>query len=155
MAGPFNWLSQIGSITKFGLMSLPQRRGAAAATVIGIAGVVAVLVGVLSIAAGFRQAMAVSAAPDGAIVLRSGADSEMVSGFGREETRLIADAPGVARNAQGPLASSELFVIIDLPKRKTGTDANVPLRGVEPAAFQVRDNLKIIQGRMFEWGKDE
>ena len=37
---------------------------------------------------------------DAAIVLRSGADSEMVSGLGREETRLIADAPGVARNAR-------------------------------------------------------
>jgi putative ABC transport system permease protein len=155
MAGPLNWFSQIGSITKFGLMSLPQRRGAAAATVIGIAGVVAVLVGVLSIAAGFRQAMAVSASPDGAIVLRSGANSEMVSGFGRAETRLIADAPGVARNDAGPLASAELFVIIDVPKRATGTDANVPLRGVEPAALQVRDHLKIIQGRMFDWGKDE
>jgi putative ABC transport system permease protein len=155
MAGPINWISQIGSITKFGLMSLPQRRGAVAATVIGIAGVVAVLVGVLSIAAGFKQAMTVSGSPDGAIILRSGADSEMVSGFGRDETRLIADAPGVARNAQGPLASAELFVIINLPKRSTGTDANVPLRGVESAALLVRDNLRIIRGRMFDWGKDE
>jgi putative ABC transport system permease protein len=155
MAGPINWFSQIGSITKFGLLSLPQRRGAAAATVIGIAGVVAVLVGVLSIAAGFRHAMAVSGSPDGAIVLRSGADSEMVSGFGRDETRVIANTPGIARTAQGPLASAELFVIIDLPKRSTGTDANVPLRGVEPAALLVRDNLKIVRGRMFEWGKDE
>jgi putative ABC transport system permease protein len=155
MAGPINWFSQVASITKFGLMSVPQRRGAVAATVVGIAGVVAVLVGVLSIAAGFRQAMTVSGAPDGAIVLRSGADSEMVSGFGRDETAVIADAPGIARSADGPLASSELYVIIDLPKRSTGTDANVPLRGVEPAALQVRDNLKIVQGRMFDWGKDE
>ena len=61
MAGPINWFSQIVSITKFGLLSIPQRRGAVAATVIGIAGVVAVLVGVLSIAAGFRQVMTVSA----------------------------------------------------------------------------------------------
>jgi putative ABC transport system permease protein len=150
-----NWFSQIASITKFGLLSLPQRRGAVAATVIGIAGVVAVLVGVLSIAAGFRQAMTVSGSPDGAIVMRSGADSEMVSGLGRDETRVIADTPGIARTAQGPLASAELFVIIDLPKRSTHTDANVPLRGVEPAALLVRDKLKIIEGRMFEWGKDE
>jgi len=155
MTGPINWFSQIASITKFGLMSLPQRRGSVTATVIGIAGVVAVLVGVLSIAAGFKRAMAVSGSPDGAIILRSGADSEMVSWFGRNETRIIADAPGLARTAQGPLASAELFVIIDLPKRSTGTDANVPLRGVEPAAFPVRDHLKIIQGRMFDWGKDE
>ena len=155
MSGPINWISQIGSITKFGLLSLPQRRGAVAATVIGIAGVVAVLVGVLSIAAGFRQVMKISGAPDGAIVMRSGADSEMVSGLGENEVRIIADTPGIARTGQGPLASAELFVIIDLPKRSTGTDANVPLRGVEPAALQVRDHLKIIQGRMFEWGKDE
>src|ERR1022692_783240 len=155
MAGPITWFSQIASITKFGFLILPQRRGAGAAAVIGIAGVVGVLVGVLSIAAGFKQAMAVSGSPDGAIVLRSGADSEMVSGFGRDETRIIADAPGVARNAQGPLASAELFVIINLPKRTTGTDANVPLRGVESAALDVRDHLNIIRGRMFEWGKDE
>jgi putative ABC transport system permease protein len=150
-----NWFSQVASIAKFGLMSIPQRRGAVAATVFGIAGVVAVLVGVLSIAAGFRRAMAASGSADSAIVLRSGADSEMVSGFGREETRLIADAPGIARNAHGPLASAELFVIINLPKRSTGTDANVPFRGVEGAATEVRDGVKMVQGRMFEWGKNE
>src|SRR5579863_9552263 len=145
-----NWFSQIASITKFGLMSIPQRRGAVAATVIGIAGVVAVFVGVLSMAAGFTHAMLVSSSPDTAIVLRSGADSEMVSGFSREQTQVIADSPNLARDAHGPLSSAELFVIINLPKRATGTDANVPLRGVEPAATQVRDDLKISQGRMFE-----
>jgi putative ABC transport system permease protein len=155
MAGPINWFSQIGSITKFGLLSIPQRRGTVAATVFGIAGVVAVLVGVLSIAAGFKQAMTVSGAPDAAVVLRSGADSEMVSGFGRSETRVIADSPGVAHTTQGSLSSAELFVIINVPKRSTGTDANVPLRGVEASALQVRDQVKIVQGRMFEWGKNE
>ena len=155
MIGLLNWISQVASITKFGLMSIPQRRGAVAATIFGVAGVVAVFIGVLSIAAGFRRAMAASGSADSAIVLRSGADSEMVSGFGREETRLIADAPGVARNARGPLASAELFVIINLPKRSTGTDTNVPLRGVEGAAVEVRDQLKIFEGRMFEPGKNE
>ncbi len=155
MAGLLNWFAQIAAITRFGLMSIPQRRGAVAATVFGIAGVVAVLVGVLSIAAGFRRAMAASGAADSVIVLRSGSDSEMVSGFGREETRVIADTPGVARNAQGPLASAELFVIINLAKRSTGTDANVPLRGVEAAALPVRDNVKFTDGRMFTWGRNE
>lgn len=155
MANPLPWFAQVGSIAKFGLLSIPQRRGAVTATVIGIAGVVTVLVGVLSISAGFRRAMAASGSADAAIVLRSGSDSEMVSGFGRNETRLIADAPGVARNAQGPLASAELFVIISLPKRSTGTDANVPLRGVEGAATAVRDNWQIVEGRMFAWGKNE
>jgi putative ABC transport system permease protein len=155
MAGPINWLSQVGSVTKFGLLSIPQRRGAVAATLIGIAGVVAVLVGVLSIAVGFRKAMSASGLPDAAIVMRTGADSEMVSGLGREETRVIADAPGVARSPEGPLSSAELFVILNLPKRSTGSDANVPMRGVESAAFRVRDQVKIVEGQMFEWGKNE
>jgi putative ABC transport system permease protein len=155
MAGPFNWLSQVASVTKFGLLSIPQRRGSVAAAVIGIAGVVAVLVGVLSIAAGFRKTMEASGSADAAIVLRTGADSEMVSGFQRDDTRIIADAPGLARGERGSLASPELFVIINLPKRSTGTDANVPLRGVEEQAFNVRNTFKIVQGRRFEPGKDE
>ena len=96
-----------------------------------------------------------SGATDAVIVLRSGADSEMVSGLSRPATRIIADAPGVARGRDGPLASAELFVIINLPKRSTGTDANVPLRGVEENAMSVRDGMKIVEGRMFEWGKNE
>lgn len=155
MAGPINWLSQVASVTKFGLLSIPQRRGSVSAAVVGIAGVVAVLVGVLSIAVGFRKTMNASGAPDAAIVLRSGADNEMVSGLLRENTRVIADAPGLARSDKGPLASAELFVIINLPKRSTGTDANVPLRGVEDEAFKVRDTFRIVEGRRFEPGKDE
>jgi putative ABC transport system permease protein len=155
MARPINWLSQVASVSKFGLLSIPQRRGSVAAAVFGIAGVVAVLVGVLSMGVGFRKALTASGSPDAAIVLRSGADSEMVSGFLRDSTRVIADAPGVARTADGALASAELFVIINLPKRSTGTDANVPMRGVEPAALKVRDKLKLVEGRLFEWGKNE
>src|SRR5579864_6351470 len=106
MAGPLNWLSQVASVTKFGLMGLPQRRGSVAAALFGIAGVVGVLVAVLSMAVGFRKAMAASASPDSAIVLRSGANDEMSSGLGNDEARVIADAPGLARGAEGPLSSA-------------------------------------------------
>src|ERR1041385_873489 len=99
--------------------------------------------------------MAASGSPDAAIVLRNGADNEMSSGFEKADTRVIADAPGIARGPDGPLASAELFVIINLPKRSSGTDANVPLRGVEQAATKVRDKFKLEQGRLFEPGKNE
>ena len=79
----------------------------------------------------------------------------MTSGLSRAQTRLIADAPGLARNAAGPLASAELFVIINLPKRSTGTDANIPLRGISPAAYDVRGNIVLTAGRRFEPGKNE
>jgi len=155
MAGPLNWLSQTASVTKLSLQTLVERKGAAAAAAFGIAGVVAVFIGVLSIAQGFRHAMTASGDPGTALVMRSGSDSEMMSILMGDEVRLIGDFPGVARSEAGAKASAELFVIIDLPKRSTGTDANVPLRGVEAAAFQVRDRLRIIEGRRFESGRNE
>lgn len=150
-----NWLSQIASVAKFGVLSVPQRIGSVAAALFGIAGVVGVLVSVLSMAVGFKKAMVASASPNSAIVLRTGADDEMSSGLLQDDTRLVADAPGLARGPEGPLASAELFVIINLPKKSSGTDANVPMRGVEPTAFHVRDNVKIVEGRTFERGKNE
>jgi putative ABC transport system permease protein len=151
----FTWLGQVASVTLFGLRTIPERKGAALAATVGIAGVAAVFVGVLSIAEGFRAAMSVSGSDDVAIVLRSSADNEMTSGLSREEVRLIADAPGVARTADGPMASAELFVMINLPKRSTGTDANVPLRGVGKAAMAVRGDVRILEGRTFEPGRNE
>ena len=151
----FNWFSQIFALIQFNLRTIWQRKGSSAAALFGIAGVVAVLVGVLSIAQGFSAVMNASGKPDTALILRSGADTEMMSGLSRDTTRIIADTEGIARSAEGALASAELFVIINLPKRSTGTDANVPLRGVEPMAFSVRSDVDIIQGRPFEWGRNE
>ncbi len=150
-----NSIRQSLAILKFNLLSLPSRKGSVAASVVGIAGVVAVLVGVLSIAYGFRAAMTNAGADDVALVLRSGADTEMVSGLSLEDTRIIAEAPGLSRDAIGARSAAELFVIINLPKRSTGTDANVPLRGVSDASFTVRGNIDIVEGRRFEPGKNE
>jgi putative ABC transport system permease protein len=151
----FNWLSQVGSVTHLSLQTLFERRGASLAAMFGIAGVVAVLVAVLSIAQGFLHAMTASGDPGVALVMRSGSDTEMMSFLIGEESRFIGDAPGVAQSDRGPMVSRELFVVINLPKRSTGTDANVPLRGLDLGAFDVHDNVRIIQGRRFERGKSE
>ena len=151
----FSWISQIVSITQFNIKTLPQRLGSSSAAVFGIAGVVAVMVAVLSIAQGILRTMENSAADGNVIVLRSGANTEMMSGLSGESTDIIAQAPGLARNSSGVLASPELFVVINLPMRHTGTDANVPMRGVKQQAFEVREAFKMIEGRMFEWGLNE
>jgi putative ABC transport system permease protein len=149
------FIRQALEVTRLSFATLMQRKGSSFAAVFGIAGVVAVFVGVLSIANGFRSAMVVAGSPRNAVILRSGADSEMMSGISREESRIVGDAPGVVQGKSGPLVSAELFVVINLPKRSTGTDANVPLRGVELEAFDVRDEVEIVEGRRFETGKNE
>lgn len=150
-----NWLNQVASITLANLRTLPARKGAALATAVGIAGVVGVFVGVFAIADGFRQAMTAAGSDDIALVLRSGADNEMSSNLVREECRIIRDGPGVARTPAGPLASAEMVTVVNMPKRSTGTPANVPLRGIEPAAFTVRDKVRIVAGRALTPGRNE
>lgn len=157
----FSWLGQVVAVTVTAVRTIPQRRGASLATVAGIAGVVAVLIAVLSIGEGFRKTLLTAGSPQNAIVMRAGSDSEMMSLLVGDTVDIIAQAPGISRGVataeggEGALASAELFVVIDVPKLTTGTDANVPLRGVQPAAFAVRPELKITAGRRFEWGKNE
>lgn len=151
----FNWLNQVRAITLLNLRTISERRGASISAMVGVAGVVTVFVAVLSIAEGFRITMATTGSPDTAIVMRAGSDSEMTSALMPEDTKIIADGPGVRRGPAGPLASTELFVIVDVPKRATGTAANVPLRGVDITAFDVHDQVHIIAGRRFEPGRNE
>lgn len=150
-----SWFSQTLAVTALNLRTIPQRLGSSGVAIVGIAGVVVVLVSVLSIASGFTAAMRESGSPTRALVMRSGADSEMTSGIGGTEADLIRQAPGIRRDGQTALASAELYVIIDLPKLSTGSPANVPMRGIEPQTLAVRDNTSIVEGRMLAFGTNE
>ena len=155
MRGIIAWLSQVVVVSVLNLRTIPQRMGSSVVAVVGIAGVVTVFVAVLSTAEGFRSTMQSTGSPDMAVVMRAGSDSEMVSVLSRDDVRIISEAAGVRRGENGPMASGELFVIVDLPKRSTNSTANVSMRGVGPNAFAVRPNVKIVQGRAFETGRNE
>ena len=148
-------LSQIIAVTSVNLRSIRQRLGSSAVAIIGIAGVVIVFLGVLSIGEGFKAAMSGAGDPQTVIVMRAGSDTEMTSGIGGDDARLVSDAPGIERDESGPIASPELFVIVGHPTKKDPSDANLPLRGVSPAAMKVRPSLRIIEGRMFTPGTSE
>ncbi len=149
------WLSQTLTVAALSVRTIPQRLSSSAVAVIGIAGVVIVFVAVLSIGEGFRAAMADAGSPGRAIVMRNGADSEMTSAFAGDAVDVMKEAPGLRRADNRPMASAELYVLVDLNKRSTGTPANVPVRGIEPAALQVRNEVKVAEGRMFQFGTNE
>lgn len=150
-----DFIKQTFAVTMLNLRTIPQRFGSSGVAIVGIAGVVIVLVSVLSIAQGFSAAMEESGSPARALVMRSGADSEMTSGLGATEVDIIKQAPGLRRDGQQAVASAELYVIIDIPKIGTNSPANVPMRGVEPSATAVRDEFSIVEGRMFQFGTNE
>jgi putative ABC transport system permease protein len=147
--------NQLVAVTAMNLRNLPARLGTSLVAVVGIGGVVAVLVSLLSMGEGFRAALDLSGREDVALILRGGSSDELSSTFNREQVNVIASAPGIVRDARGAVASPEFYTIVDLPMRSTGTSANVPFRGVTSRAMEVREGFRIVAGRMFEPGKDE
>lgn len=142
-------LRQVLEITLMNLRNLPSRLGSSLVIVVGIAGVVGVLVGLLSMAVGFAAALEGTSQPNRAIVLRDGSNGEMSSGVSIEEFNIISGLEGVQA------ASAELYVVADIPKKATGTPANLVVRGMRAAGFVVRPEVVIVRGRAFEPGKGE
>src|SRR5580658_2718526 len=150
-------LSQVSAITAINIKSIPQRWASSLVIVIGLAGVVAVFTALLAMLTGFESTLKATGRADEAIIMRGSSDAEINSGLDRDSDDLIEQAPGIRRGADGkPLASAEVMVIAELIRKddvKNG--ANITLRGVEPAAFALRPNLKIVAGRKFTPGLRE
>jgi putative ABC transport system permease protein len=149
------WLRQTFAVAALNIRTIPSRLSSSAVAIVGIAGVVVVFVSVLSIAAGFAAAMQGSGRNDRALVMRSGADSEMTSGIDATGVDVIKLTPGIRYDGRTPLVSAELYVILDVPKIGTTSSANVPMRGIEPAGMAVRPEVSLIEGRMFAFGTSE
>jgi putative ABC transport system permease protein len=139
----------------YNVRSVKARWTSTIVAVAGIAGTVGVFVAMLSLARGFKATLVSSGSADNALITRAGATSEMTSGVGLDSVKIIQDAPGIARGADGPLLTSEAVLMAPIPLLSTGTDANVELRGVSPNVFSIRRNIKIIEGRMFRPGLAE
>jgi putative ABC transport system permease protein len=149
-------LTQIREIVLMNLKSIPQRLGASLVIVIGIAGVVGVLVAMLSMSTGLNKTLTATGDPNRAIVLRGGSNGELASFLDRSAATLIKQDPAIARHADRlPLASGELIVITEVPRKGQSSGANVSLRGVEPKGLSVRPELKLVAGRLFKPGLRE
>jgi putative ABC transport system permease protein len=146
---------QIGAVVGMNLRSLPSRASLALVTLVAVAIVVAVLLGFLAMANGFTTTMAAGGAADVAILLRDGSENELNSTLSREQASLLLGAPDVARGPQGPIGSAELYVIVNGIKRDGGTRANLPLRGMDVAGVEMRNGVRIVEGRMFQPGTNE
>jgi putative ABC transport system permease protein len=150
-------LSQIAAITGLNLKSIPERWASSLVIVVGLAGVVAVFCALLAMSAGFASTLQASGRTDNAIVLRGGSGAELNSGLDRDSMLLAKEAPGVRKGADGkPLASAEVIVIAELVRQGDASNgANITVRGVEPTAFALRPQLRIVEGRAFRPGLRE
>lgn len=147
---------QILEIVLMNLRTIPQRLGASLVIVIGIAGVVGVFTALFAMAGGIDSTLKSSGDPRNALVLRGGSQAELNSSMDRDTIDIVRQGPGIRKDAEGkPLVSGELIVIAELPKKGETLGANITLRGIEPAGFALRPNLKIVEGRQFTPGLQE
>ena len=149
-------LEQIVAVSSINLRGLPQRIAPSLVTVIGIAGVVAVLLSVLALSFGLSGALTATGRPDRAIILHAQSIDEVGSNLAADSIPTILDAPGIARARDGrPLASSEMLATVNMPRADNGLLGSLTLRGVSPEAFELRPELHLVEGRMFRSGVRE
>jgi putative ABC transport system permease protein len=146
----------IGSVpVSYNFRSIRARWSSTIVAILGIAGTVGVFVAMLSLARGFKATLVASGSPGNALIMRAGSPSEMMGGVTLDSVRVVQDAPGVARDASGPLVTQENVGVMPFPLISTGTDANVQVRGVAPNVLRIRTFVKITEGRMFQPGLSE
>ena len=144
------------SITAASMATLPQRFGGASVALVGVAGVVGVLVGLLAMGNGFQSILQATGSDDTAIVLGAASPNEVSSTLDQTSVRLIGNEPQVMRDAQRrPVASPELLSAVSLPDEGSGLVDYVSLRGVGPEVWALWPNVKIIAGRRFHTGLRE
>ena len=139
----------------YNFRSVRARWTSAIVAVLGIAGTVGVFIAMLSLARGFKATLVSSGTEDNAIIMRAGATSELTGGVDLNSVKIIQDAPGIARGADGPLVTPEIVIVAPIPLISTGTDANVQVRGVSKNVLEIRRQIRIVQGRMFTPGLAE
>ncbi|MEO0996312.1 MAG: ABC transporter permease [Pseudomonadota bacterium] len=150
------FFSQIWTVVVMNVLSLPRRLWMSLAAVFAVSVVVAVLLAFLAMAKGFEQTLAGTGTDGIAIATRTGSQSELNSSLSRDTVNLIATAPGIALDDNGdPVYSAELFVIVDGIKRSSQTKANIPMRGISREGFGLRQQMRIVEGRAFEPGRNE
>jgi putative ABC transport system permease protein len=149
-------LKQIGHVVSTNLRSLPQRYATSLVVVIGITGVVAVLIAVLSLSTGLTHALSATGRPDRAIVLHAQSNSEVGSSLPHDWVPTILDAPGILRGKdRKPIASAEMLASVNVPRRDNGLLGTLTLRGVSPNVFDLRPEGRLVDGRMFRPGLRE
>ena len=148
-------LRQIFIVSTLNFKSLKSRFWQSMVIVVGLAATIGVMLSMLSLSAGMRQAYLNAGDPNRAIVVTKGVEQEGQSAITRAMAPMIAAAPGIAKDKDGkPLADRNLNMGVPV-LRKDGSKGFTTMRGLADKGQGVRPELKIVAGRMFQPGKRE
>jgi putative ABC transport system permease protein len=140
----------------YNLRNLVVRKTTTIMTSLGIALTVAVLIAVLALVEGLQTAFEVEGDSRNVLVMRKGGTAELNSVITPSSFETIKVKPGILRASDGhPLASLELVSGVSLATEANPDGFNITLRGVTAVGLELREYVKIGQGRWFRPGRRE
>lgn len=148
-------MKQYFQIIKLNILVLPERLGTSLISVIGIACVVAVFVGLFSIATSFQAILLSNGDDDTLIIMSEGANFEGGSSLDRVAVNAITNSDFIRNDGEGPLASFEFTRPISVSRKEGDDPVNINVRGITEAAYRIRDGFRLVEGRPVEQGRFE
>jgi putative ABC transport system permease protein len=140
----------------YNIRNMTLRKGLTIMTALGIALTVTTAVFIMALLAGLQKAFRSTGNPLNVMVLRKGATSELTGPFEQASFQTLKTLPGIAKDKNGdPMISGELTVVIVLQRKDGSGEANVTVRGLMPDGLELRDGVKLIEGRWFTPGQRE
>jgi ABC-type antimicrobial peptide transport system permease subunit len=138
------------------IRSIVKHKMTSALTILGIGLVVFVFVGSMMLTAGLRTTLVATGSDDNVVVIRKASQTEVLSVLNYEQAQIVSTAPEIARDAYGaPMFTNEIYVLISQPKRGTGYESHVVVRGVTEKSMELRPMVELVEGRMYREGTSE
>lgn len=140
----------------YNIRNMTLRKGLTIMTALGIALTVTTAVFIMALLAGLQKAFQSTGNPSNVLVLRKGSTSELTGPFEQASFNTLKTLPGIAKDKNGePLVSGEITVVIILQRRDGSGEANVTVRGLMQDGLQLREGVKLVEGRWFTPGQRE
>ena len=140
----------------YNIRNMMLRKGLTVMTALGIALTVTTAVFIMALLAGLQKAFKSTGNPQNVLVLRKGSTSELTGPFEQASFQTLKTLPGIAKDKDGePLISGEITVVITLVRKDGSGEANVTVRGMMPDGLQLRESVKLPEGRWFTPGQRE
>jgi len=140
----------------YNVRNLRLRKGLTIMTSLGIALTVTTAIFVMALLAGLQRAFVSSGSPLNVLVMRKGSASELTGGFDASALPILKNLPGIAKDSHGdPMVSGEWMVVIVLPRQDGTGEVNVAVRGMMQDGLELRNGVKLVEGRWFTPGQRE
>ena len=131
--------TQVYEIVLMNLKSIPQRLGASLVIVIGIAGVVGVLVAMLSMSTGLNKTLTATGDPNRAIILRGGSNGPNYDSVHVAVCERELEKAGIAPN-----------IVVDCSHANSNKDHALQALVLDNVANQILEGNRSIVGAMLE-----